>query len=135
MNVLPASMPSAPFITMVMFGPSLRMRWMAMPIATSAARTGMIQTIEMRSRFFRVTAASGTLERSGSSAMIGGTRSVCVPDEPRIEGFRREHGQHDDGGEEQHPGARGDRRQRLELHERDGKGRDEHVEHRPPADE
>jgi hypothetical protein len=49
MNVLPASMPSASFITMVIVGPSLRMRWMAMPMATSAASSGMIQMIEIRS--------------------------------------------------------------------------------------
>ena len=49
MNVLPASIPCASFITIVIVGPSLLMRWIAMPIATTAASSGMIQTIEIRS--------------------------------------------------------------------------------------
>ena len=59
MNVLPASMPSASLNTMVIVGPSLLTRWMAMPMATSAASSGMIQMIEIRRRFFRVTTACG----------------------------------------------------------------------------
>src|SRR5947207_9278869 len=135
MKVLPASMPSASFITMVIVGPSLRTRWMAMPIATSAASSGMIQMIEIRSRFFRVTTACGSASRSGSSAMGRLLRVGGVPDESRVEGFRGEHRQHHDGREEQDTGAGLDRRQRLELDQGDSERRDEHVEHRPAADE
>ena len=53
MKVLPASMPWATLNTMVMVGPSLRMRWIAIPMATTAARIGMIQTTEIRMRLLR----------------------------------------------------------------------------------
>ena len=58
-TVLPASMPSAILKTMVMVGPSLRMRWTAMPMATTAARIGMIQTTEIRARRLGTTVACG----------------------------------------------------------------------------
>src|SRR5215510_4095387 len=68
MKVLPASTPWAALKTMVMVGPSLRMRWIAMPIATTAARIGTIQTTEIRWRRLGTTVARGRL--SGLSAML-----------------------------------------------------------------
>src|SRR5664279_510936 len=135
MNVLPASMPSADLRMMVMVGPWLITRWTAIPIATSAARSGMIQTIEMRRRFFRISVACGRWSRSVSSAMAYRVRMGGVPDQARIEGLGGEHRQHHDGGEEQHAGTGGHRHQRLQLHQRDGERIDEHIEHRPAADE
>src|SRR6185295_11071833 len=135
MNVLPASMPFASCSTMVIVGPSARSRWIAMPSATSAASAGMIQMMEMRRRFRRVTAAFGRSSCSGCSAMRGSMPDSGVPDEPRVERFRRQHRQYDDGSEEQHAGAWRDRREGGKLHERDGERRNEDVEHRPAADE
>ena len=61
MKVLPASTPSAALNTIVIVGPSLRTRWIAIPMATRAASSGMIQMIEIRIRFFRTTVACGSL--------------------------------------------------------------------------
>src|SRR5215510_1346332 len=68
MKVLPASTPWAALKTMVMVGPSLSMRWIAVPIATTAARIGIIQTTEIRWRRLGTTVARGRL--SGLSAMV-----------------------------------------------------------------
>ena len=67
--VVPASMPSAARNTMVIVGPSLRARWTTIPTATSAARTGMIQTIDSRWRFGATTIARGSWTSSTGSAM------------------------------------------------------------------
>jgi hypothetical protein len=53
---------------MVMVGPSLKIRWIAIPMATTAARIGMIQTTEIRWRRRGTTVARGRL--SGLSAMV-----------------------------------------------------------------
>src|SRR6185436_6108129 len=122
MNVLPASTPFASLSTMVIVGPSARSRWTAMPIATSAASSGMIQMIETRSRFLRVTTACGSGATSGSSAMACASRFGGIPDEPDVERLGGEHRQHDDGGEEQHACPRRYGRQRRELHQRHREG-------------
>ena len=63
-------------------------------------------------------------------------RSSCgVPDQPRVEGFDRKHRQHHHGCEEKQSRSRLHRHQRLELDQGGGKGVDEHVNHRPAADE
>src|ERR1700758_5621690 len=115
MKVLPASMPSAAVNTMMIVGPSLRMRCTAIPIATIAARIGMIQMIEMRVRF------GGTTVACGISSGLEGSAIQClpfarrIPEQTRVEGLCREHGQHDHRHEEDDPGARFDRHQRLQL--------------------
>ena len=73
-KVLPASTPWAALNTMVMVGPSLRMRWIAIPMATTAARIGTIQTTEIRWRLLGTTVALGRL--SGLSAMAVPRASV-----------------------------------------------------------
>src|SRR5262245_20184837 len=134
-TVLPASRPSATLKTMVMVRPSLRMRWMAIPTATTAARIGMIQTTEIRVRLRRPTVACGRRGKSVSSAIVSPHFSAGIPDEARIEGFGRNHREHDHRREKQHPRSGRHRHQRVQLHEGDGEGVDEHVEHRPASDE
>src|SRR3984885_5297598 len=135
MKVLPASMPDAALKTIVMVGPSLRMRWIAMPMATTAASSGMIQMIEMRRRFARTTLASGKLLRSLSLAMRGLEGFGAIPDQTGVERFGGEHGEPHDGREKHHSESGRHRHQRVELHERDGEGIDKHIEHRPPTNE
>ncbi len=60
-KVLPASIPWEALNTIVIVGPSLRMRCSAMPPAASAATIGTIQTSEMRAYHGRLVAASGGL--------------------------------------------------------------------------
>src|SRR5437867_4284768 len=134
-EVLPASRPSAALKTMVMVGPSLRMRCTAMPMATTAARIGMIHTTEIRARLPGTTVACGTLGRSGPSAIVSSPFAAGMPDQAGVEGRRRDHRQHAHRREEQHPRPGLHVHQRLELHQRDGESVDEHVEHRPAADE
>src|SRR5580704_5604413 len=133
-KVLPASIPDAALKTMVMVGPSWRMRWIAMPIATTAARMGMSQIIEMRRRFSRTVLASGRLLRSLSLAMRGLGGIGAIPDQTWVERFGREHGEDHDSCEEQHSGSRRYRHQGLQLHERNRKSVDKHIEHRPSTD-
>src|SRR6185295_2475246 len=101
-TVLPASMPSAILKTMVMVGPSLRMRWTAIPMATTAARIGMIQTTEIRARLLGTTVACGMSGRSESSAMVSLHSGSGIPDQAGVERLRRDHRQHDDRREEEH---------------------------------
>src|SRR6266700_2602742 len=133
-RVLPASRPSAALKTMVMVGPSLRMRWTAIPRATTAARIGMIQTTEIR-MLLRTTVACGRSGRSACSAIVSLRVVAGIPDEARVEGLGRDHRQHDHGREEQHARTGLHPHQRLQLHESDGERVDEHVEHRPASDE
>src|SRR5262245_7738885 len=134
-NVLPASITCAARKVMVMVGPSLKMRWTAIPMATTAARMGMIHTTEIRARRLGTTVASGMSGCSRSSAMASWPSASGIPDQARVEGLRGDHRQHDDGREEEHPRPGFYRHQRLELHEGDGERVDEHVQHRPAADE
>src|SRR5262245_16188104 len=134
-NVLPASIPCAARKVMVMVGPSLRIRWTAIPMATTAARMGMIHTTETRARRLGTTVASGTSGSSRSSGMASWPSTSGIPDQARVEGLGCDHRQHDDGGEEDDPRTGLYRHQRLELHEGDGERVDEHVQHRPAADE
>src|SRR5262245_34933824 len=82
-KVLPASIPSADLKTIVMVGPSLMIRWIAIPMATTAARIGMIQTTEIRWRRLGTTVARGRL--SELSAMLGLSIYARIPDQPGIE--------------------------------------------------
>src|SRR5580700_619795 len=109
-------MPCAVLNTIVIAGPSLRIRWIAIPMATSAARSGMIQTMENRMRFLGTTVACGSLSRSIGSAMADGLGVSGVPDQARVEGLGGEHRQHNDRREEQNAGTRRHRHQRLQLH-------------------
>src|SRR5262245_9603446 len=121
-NVLPASMPSADLNVTVIVGPSLAMRCTAIPIATSAATMGTIQIGEKRAR------RGGTATASGRSS--AGSATVFrrpIPYQPRIEGFRGEHRQHDDGHEVHHARSRLDRHQGSKLDQRYDVGVDEDV--------
>src|SRR5262249_41591118 len=71
MKVLPASTPSADLKIIVIVGPSLMMRCIAIPMATTAARMGMAQMIEIRLCLLGTTVACGRLSRSVVSAMAG----------------------------------------------------------------
>src|SRR5262249_18763353 len=133
-NVLPASRPWASLKTMVMVGPSLRTCWTAIPMATTAATIGMIQTTETRARLLGTTVARGSVSRSLVSSMVAPLGECRVPDESRIEGFGGDHRQPPHRREEQHPRPGLHRHQGLELDERDGERVDEHVQHRPAAD-
>src|SRR5262245_32403666 len=94
MKVLPASPPSAALKTMVMVGPSLRMRWTATPMATTAAKIGMIQMTEIRVRLFGTTVACGRLSRLLLSAMSVLLACARIPDQAGVERFSCDHGQH-----------------------------------------
>src|SRR5215468_8984861 len=132
-SVFPASIPSATLNMMVMVGPSVRIRSTAIPTAITAARIGMIHTMEIRELFFETTVACASSSRS-PSAMFALLRRGGIPDETGVEGHRRQHGQDDHGGEEDHARTGLYGHQRLQLHERDGEGVDEHVQHRPAPD-
>src|SRR4029453_4751672 len=127
MKVLPASTPSAALNTMVMVGPSLKMLWTAMPIATTPAKIGMIQTTEIRVRLFGTTVACGRLSRLVLSAMLALLARARIPDQAGVKRFRCDHCQHDHRGEKQHPRTGLHCHQRLELHEGDGERVDEHI--------
>src|SRR5215475_10231893 len=111
------------------------MLWIAMPMATTAAKSGMIQTMEIRWRRFGTTVACGRLSRLLLSAISVLLACPCIPDQAGVKGFRRDHGQHDHRREKYYPRTGLHRHQRLELHEGDGEGVDEDVQHRPAADE
>src|SRR5215467_7086554 len=132
-SVFPASIPSATLNMMVMVGPSVRIRSTAIPTAITAARMGMIHTMEIRELFFETTVACATSSRS-PSAMIALPGRAGIPDETGVEGHRRQHGQDDHRGEEDHARSWLHGHERLQLHEGDGEGVDEHVEHRPAPD-
>src|SRR5215470_20282770 len=70
MKVFPASTPSADLKIIVIVGPSLMMRCIAIPMATTAARMGMAQITEIRWRLLGTTVACGRLSRSVLSAMM-----------------------------------------------------------------
>src|SRR5271167_767946 len=106
MRVLPASTPDALLTTMLIVGPALRMRCTAIPMATTAARIGMIHTTDIRKPFCRDTLASGRLLRSFSLGIAKFVRVCGIPDQARVEGFGREHGQYHHGGKEQHAWTR-----------------------------
>src|SRR5215813_12529487 len=132
-SVFPASIPSATLNMMVMVGPSVRIRSTAIPTAATAARIGMIHTMEIRELFLDTTVACTTSPRS-PSAMISLPGRAGIPDESGVEGHRRQHGQDDHGGEEDHAWTGLHGHEQLQLHEGDGEGIDEHVEHRPAPD-
>src|SRR5579862_509394 len=131
--VLPASMPSADLKVTVIVGPSLMKCSMAMPIAINAATIGTIQTAEMPLRRAGTTVASGM--SSCGSAMASFPRSRCVPEQAGVERPGSEHGEHDDAHEQGHARTRLRLHQGAQLNERDDEGVDEHIEHRPAADE
>src|SRR5215813_6012374 len=126
-SVLPASMPSATLNMMVMVGPSVRIRCTAIPTAATAARIGMIHTMEIRERFFDTTVACERL-LPVPSAMISLPGRAGIPDGTGVEGDRRQHGQDDHHrGEEHHARIGLQGHERLQLHESNGEGVDEHV--------
>src|SRR5215467_1318086 len=127
-SVFPASIPSATLNMMVMVGPSVRIRSTAIPTATTAARMGMIQTMEIRERLRDTTVACATASRS-PSAMLSHPGRAGSPDETGVEGPRRQHSQNDNRGEEDHARAGFHGHERLQLHESHGEGVDEDVEH------
>src|SRR5215467_10567774 len=129
-SVFPASIPSATFKRMVMVGPSVRIR----STAITAARMGMIHTMEIRELFFETTVACATSSRS-PSAMIALPGRAGIPDETGVEGHRGQHGQDDHRSEEDHARTGLHEHERLQLHERHREGVDEHVEHRPATDD
>src|SRR5262245_60075189 len=128
-NVLPASTPSAAEKTIVIVGPSLRMRWTAIPIATTAARIGMIQTTEIRPRLDGPTVARGSDDGTVGSGIERPPFRFVVPEQSRVEALGRKHREHDHRHEKAHAGTRFDRHERLQLHERHDERIDEHIEH------
>src|SRR5262245_32538736 len=118
-SVFPASMPSATLKTIVMVGPSFRIRCTAIPTATSAARIGMTHTMDTRELFFETTVAcaSSSCSPSGMTFLPG---RGGIPDEAGVEGHCRQHGEDDHPGEEDHPGARHHGHQGRQLHQRHG---------------
>src|SRR4026207_1834286 len=134
-NVLPASIPSAFLNTMVTVGPSVMSRWMAMPRPITAARIGMIHTTEIFVRRGRDTVACGRSPGWTGAGMTHLPAAAGVPDQTRIEAPHRDDGQDHHRHEEDHPGPRLHRHERLQLHERNREGVDEHVQHRPPTDD
>src|SRR5215813_10935976 len=133
-SVFPASIPSATLNMMVMVGPSVRMRSTAIPTAITAARMGMIHTIEMRELFFETTVPCASSSRS-PSAMFALPGRARIPDETGVKGHRRQHGQDDHRGEEDHTRTGLHGHERLQLHEGHSERIDEHVEHRPAPDD
>src|SRR5262245_31308329 len=133
-SVFPASIPSATLNMMVMVGPSVRIRSTAIPTAITAARIGMIHTMEKRELFRDTTVACASSSRS-PSAMFALPGRAGIPDETGVEGHRRQHGQDDHRGEEDHTRAGLHGHERLQLHEGHGESIDEHVEHRPAPDD
>src|SRR5262245_25523114 len=129
MKVWLASTPSAALKTIVMVGPSLKMRWIAMPMATTAAKSGMIQMMEMRWRLLGTTVACGRVSRLLLSAMSVLLACPCIPDQTGIKRFSGNHRQHDHRREKQHPGTGLHCHQRLELHESDGECVHEYIQH------
>src|SRR5215467_14302060 len=121
-SVFPASIPSATLNMMVMVGPSVRIRSTA------------IHTMEIRERLRDTTVACASSSRS-PSAMLSLPGRAGIPDETGVEGPRRQHGQDDDRGEEDHARAGFHGHERLQLHERHGERVDEDVEHRPAPDD
>src|SRR5205809_2001649 len=119
---------------MVIFGPSARILVTATQTPAIAATIGTSQTTESRVRFLGTFLDSGTY-----GAWFSGTLHLrpagCIPDETGVERFDREHRQHHDCREEEQPGSRLDRHERLKLHECRGESVDEHVDHRPASDE
>src|SRR5882672_2795308 len=116
-KVLPASTPWAALNTMVMVGPSLMIRWIAIPMATTAARMGTIQTTEIRWRLLGTTVACGMLSRSVLSAMAFWSARFRIPNQAWVEGFCSDHCEHDHRREKQHSRTGLHRHQRRELHE------------------
>src|SRR6266540_3666064 len=90
-KVLPASMPSADLKTTVIVGPSVRMRWTAIPMATTAARIGMIQMTDRRVRFGGSTVACGSGSAPVGSGMAALPVRARIPDQARVEGLHGEH--------------------------------------------
>src|SRR5213594_3943119 len=131
-KVLPASMPSADLKTTVMVGPSVTMRWAAIPMATTAARMGMIQMTERRVRRGGSMVAWGRGSVPPESDMAALPLLARIPDQAGIKGLHGEHGEYDHRHEEHHPGPWLHRHERLELYEGHRKRVDEHIEHGPP---
>src|SRR5690349_6570507 len=90
-KVLPASTPSAALNIIVMVGPSLIIRWIAIPIATTAAKIGMTQTMEIRVCLLGCTVAWGKLSRSMISAMLIAPVYAGIQNQTRVEKLRRKH--------------------------------------------
>src|SRR5258705_10527520 len=101
-KVLTASNPWGALKEMVTVGPSLTMRWIAIPMATTAARIGMIQMTEIRWRRLGTTVACGRFSRSVLSAMVIRLARARIPNQAGVEGLRRDHRQHDHRCEKQH---------------------------------
>src|SRR5215470_4511243 len=95
----------------------------------------MIQITEMRLRFGRTTVACGMSPDRGGSTIECLPFERSVPEQARVEGLRRKHGEHHHGHEEHHTRAGLDGHQRLQLYQRHDERINEHVEHRPAADE
>src|ERR1700710_120378 len=90
--VLPASSPSPVWKLMLMVGPFCRIDCTASqpPISTATSGTSHTSCTRQRER--------GGATASGKSGSTGGLSTIglqSVPDEARVEGHRREHGQHD----------------------------------------
>src|SRR5690348_4803726 len=118
--VFPASIPSALRNSMVIEGPRSRKAFTAMPAPTSAATMGTIQTsCSVRGLSFRATARGTSSGDSGGGGISVMSPVHRVPDETRVEAFGGEHREDHHRAEEDRAGAGVDRREGLQLHERD----------------
>src|SRR5262249_62294260 len=85
--VLPASSPSADLKTMVIFGPSARIRVTATQAPAIAATMGTIQTRESRVCFLPTALESGMFGGDPSpSAMADLSRALRLPDQTPVNG-------------------------------------------------
>src|SRR5215471_8688901 len=134
-DVLPASSPSAVWKTIVIVGPSARIRVTATQAPTTAATIGTIHTSDRRvlrlPRCFDSGTGGSGASASGMSDLVGARR---VPDQAWIEGLDGEHREDHDRGEEEQARRGLHRHERLELDQRRGEGVDEDVDHRPTSD-
>ena len=90
-----------------MVGPSLRMRWTAIPMATSAARIGMIQIDRDPRALPRHDGGLREARRDRRAQPCWTCRSARgIPDQAGVEGLRREHRQHHHRHEEHAPRGR-----------------------------
>src|SRR5579864_3465860 len=106
---------------MVISGPWPRYRVTATQAPTIAATIGMTQTSENLVRFFGTALDWGTGGSGGSRSGMTNLFSACgIPDQPRIEGLHREHGEHYYRREEDQAGPRLHRHQRLQLYKSRG---------------
>src|SRR6516164_7971654 len=121
---------------MVISGPSLRILVTATQTPIAASSFGITPTTESRVRLGETPLDCGKVGSVVRSSAILNSLFACrVPNQTGIERLDRQHCQHHDHREEEQPGPRLDRHQRLELHQSRCEGVDKNIHLRPPPDE